>query len=109
MERTVEEECVISISSNSGIEKGNGKLTQLPMHLWGAKSLDKIGSAIGKPSFINEYTATKLQESYVRILVEVYITQKHMDSIAIKDNEGRRIVNLWNLNGSLVFVTYVRR
>ncbi|XP_058776662.1 uncharacterized protein LOC131650983 [Vicia villosa] len=67
------------------------KLPQLPLHLWGAMSLGKIGSAFGKPLFTDECTANKLRVSYARILVEVDITQKHQDSIKIKDSNGRMI------------------
>lgn len=65
------------------------KFPQLPLHLWGAKSLGKIGSALGKPLFTDECTANKLRISYARILVEVDITQKMKEYVTIKDNKGR--------------------
>ncbi|XP_058783013.1 uncharacterized protein LOC131657658 [Vicia villosa] len=49
------------------------KLPKLPLHLWGAKSLSKIGSALGVPLVIDECTANKLEN-------------------AIKDCEGRRLM-----------------
>lgn len=52
------------------------KLPNLPLHLWGAKSLGKIGSALGTPLCTDECTANKLRVSYARILVEVDIAQK---------------------------------
>lgn len=61
------------------------KLPRLPLHLWGAKNLGKIGSALGKPLFTDECTAHKLRVSYARILVEVDITKKLRDFITIKD------------------------
>lgn len=67
------------------------KLPQLPLHLWGAKSLGKIGSALGKPLFTDECTMNKLRVSYVCIFVEIDIAHKQKDSIIIKDNEGMNI------------------
>ncbi|KAI5393117.1 hypothetical protein KIW84_060307 [Lathyrus oleraceus] len=67
------------------------KLPQLPLHLWGAKSLGKIGSALGKPLFTDECTMNKLRVSYVCIFVEIDISHKQKDSIIIKDNEGMNI------------------
>ncbi|XP_058784590.1 uncharacterized protein LOC131659416 [Vicia villosa] len=66
------------------------KLPQLPLHLWGATSLNKIGSAIGIPLVTDECTTHKLRVSYARILVEIDITQKLLDEITITDNEGRK-------------------
>ncbi|XP_058726439.1 uncharacterized protein LOC131597787 [Vicia villosa] len=67
------------------------KLPQLPLHLWGVKSLNKIGSALGTPLVTDECTASKLCVSYARILVEVDITQPMLQEISIKDVEGRII------------------
>lgn len=52
------------------------KLPNLPLPLWGASSLGKIGSAIGRPLFTNECTTNKLRISFVRILAEIDITKK---------------------------------
>ncbi|CAI8595563.1 unnamed protein product [Vicia faba] len=51
-------------------------LPNLPMHLWGKKSISNIASTIGKPITTDECTAKKLCISYARVLVEVDITQK---------------------------------
>ncbi|XP_058741419.1 uncharacterized protein LOC131613795 [Vicia villosa] len=67
------------------------KLPQLPLHLWGAKSLSKIGSAIGVPLVTDECTASKLRVSYARILVEVDITKALTHEISIKECEGRKL------------------
>ncbi|XP_058726138.1 uncharacterized protein LOC131597458 [Vicia villosa] len=67
------------------------KLPQLPLHLWGARSLNKIGSAIGMPLVTDECTAHKLRVSYARILVEVDVTRKLVEEITLKDNEGRKM------------------
>ncbi|XP_058769354.1 uncharacterized protein LOC131643216 [Vicia villosa] len=67
------------------------KLPQLPLHLWGARSLGKIGSVIGKPLYTDECTANKLRVSYARILVEVDITLKQRDHVMIKDRDGKMI------------------
>ncbi|XP_058746852.1 uncharacterized protein LOC131619814 [Vicia villosa] len=64
------------------------KLPKLPLHLWGAKSLSKIGSAIGVPLVTDECTTTKLRVSYARLLIEVDITKEMVKEIAIKDCEG---------------------
>lgn len=66
------------------------KLPQLPIQFWGKKSLEKIGSMIGKPMFTDECTANKLRVSYARILVEVDITQKMVDVITINKKGQRR-------------------
>ncbi|CAK8562385.1 unnamed protein product [Lathyrus sativus] len=51
-------------------------LPHIPLHLWGPKSLSKIGSVLGNPLFTNECTTNKLRISNARILVEIDITQK---------------------------------
>lgn len=63
------------------------KLPQFPLHLWVARNLRKIGSAIGTPLIIYECTINKLIVSYARILVEVNITQEPKKEIDIKDLE----------------------
>ncbi|XP_058758403.1 uncharacterized protein LOC131631649 [Vicia villosa] len=70
------------------------KLPQLPLYLWGAKSLSKIGSAIGVPLVTDECTASKLRVSYARILVEVDVTKDFVKEIAIKECDGRKIKQL---------------
>ncbi|KAL5184132.1 Transposon TX1 uncharacterized protein [Glycine soja] len=67
------------------------KLPKLPLHLWGVKSLNKIGSAIGVPLVTDECTASKIRVSYARILVEVDITKTLVKEVTIKDCEGRKI------------------
>lgn len=67
------------------------KLPQLLLYLWGEKSLEKMGSAIGTPMYTDECMKNKLMVTYARILVEVDVTQKLRETIAIKDHEGRRI------------------
>jgi hypothetical protein len=68
------------------------KLPKLPLHLWSASSLSKITSAIGVPIASDECTANKLRVSYARILVEVDITKELIKEIAIKDREGRKLI-----------------
>ncbi|CAK8578454.1 unnamed protein product [Lathyrus sativus] len=67
------------------------KLPQLPLHLWGARSLSKIGSAIGTPLVTDECTSNKLRMSYARILVEIDITQDLKSDIMIRDKKGDRL------------------
>jgi hypothetical protein len=64
------------------------KLPQLPLYLWGARSLSKIGSALGNPLVTDECTAHMLKISYARMLVEVDVTQALPHDITIRDNEG---------------------
>ena len=68
------------------------KLPKLPLYLWGERSLNKIGSAIGTPMVTDECTTHKLRVSYARMLVEVDITRKLVEEIAIKDKDGRKIM-----------------
>src|SRR4051812_28092191 len=63
-------------------------LPHLPIHLWGQKSLSKIGSALGTPVVTDECTANKLRVSYARILVEMDITKALVSEINIRDAEG---------------------
>jgi hypothetical protein len=70
------------------------KLPQLPLYLWGAKSLSKIGSALGNPLVTDECTAHKLRVSYARILIEMDVTQELPQSITIRDNEGNKMKQL---------------
>lgn len=64
-------------------------LPNLPLYLWGEKSITKISSAIGKPIVTDVCTAQKIRASYVRMLVEVDITQKPIESIKIRDHRGK--------------------
>ncbi|XP_058755938.1 uncharacterized protein LOC131629159 [Vicia villosa] len=68
------------------------KLPLLPLHIWGFKSLNKIGSALGNPLLTDECTASKARVSYARILVEVDVTQELRNCINIKDVEGRILI-----------------
>ncbi|CAK8574901.1 unnamed protein product [Lathyrus sativus] len=61
----------------------------LPLRLWGEKSLSKITSAIGKPITMDKCTAKKLRISYARILIEVDIIQKPKETINVKDQKGK--------------------
>ncbi|KAL5190422.1 putative ribonuclease H protein [Glycine soja] len=67
------------------------KLPKLPLHLWGVKSLNKIGSAIGVPLVTDECIASKIRVSYAHILVEVDITKTLVKEVTNKDCEGRKI------------------
>ncbi|XP_058733155.1 uncharacterized protein LOC131604751 [Vicia villosa] len=67
------------------------KLPHLPLHLWGVRSLNKIGSALGNPLVTNECTASKARVSYARILVEVDVTQDLKEVVTIKDVEGKKL------------------
>ncbi|XP_058742497.1 uncharacterized protein LOC131614990 [Vicia villosa] len=80
-------------------------LPQLPLHLWGANSLSKIGSAIGVPLVTNECTANKLRISYARILVEIDITKELTKEVAIKDCEGRKLMQKAKPPDPVVLVT----
>ena len=64
-------------------------LPQLPLHLWGERSISKITSVIGKPITTDECTAKKLRISYARVLVEVDITQNPIETVDIKDHKGK--------------------
>lgn len=68
------------------------KLLILPLYLWGSKSLRKLGSVLGNPLFTDECTAHKLRVSSAHILVEIDVTQNQKESIIIKNNEGKKIV-----------------
>ncbi|CAK8568232.1 unnamed protein product [Lathyrus sativus] len=72
--------------------------------LMGAKSLRKIGSTLGTSLLTDECTANKLQVSYARILVEVDVTQDLKKDIIIKDNEGRKLVQIVKYEWKLDFV-----
>jgi hypothetical protein len=67
------------------------KLPQLPLYLWGVKSLSKIGCALGHPLVTDECTANKFRISYARILVEVDITKELPQEITITDSEGGKM------------------
>jgi hypothetical protein len=70
------------------------KLPQLPLYLWGARSLSKIGSALGKPIVTDECTAHKLRVSYARMLIEMDVTQCLPPDITIRDSEGNTMKQL---------------
>lgn len=67
------------------------KLPNLPLYLWGDNTLGKIVSAIGSPIVTDECTASKLQVSYARILVEVDITKELPQEITIRDRSGNKL------------------
>ncbi|XP_058732785.1 uncharacterized protein LOC131604357 [Vicia villosa] len=67
------------------------KLPQLPLEYWGANSLKKIGSAIGRPVVTDECTAHKLRVSYARILVEIDATQEVPKVVMIQNSEGELV------------------
>ncbi|XP_058733384.1 uncharacterized protein LOC131604993 [Vicia villosa] len=67
------------------------KLPQLPLEYWGANSLKKIGSAIGRPVVTDECTAHKLRVSYARILVEIDATQEVPKVVTIQNAEGELV------------------
>ncbi|CAK8542502.1 unnamed protein product [Lathyrus sativus] len=67
------------------------KLPQLPIVLWGDTSLNKIGSALGKPIMTDECTTNRLRVSYARILVEMDITKELPQSITITDPAGEKM------------------
>lgn len=64
------------------------KLPQLPLYMWGAKSLSKIGSVLGTPLMTDECRANRYHISYARILVEIDITQEIVKEIPIRDKDG---------------------
>ncbi|XP_058734051.1 uncharacterized protein LOC131605747 [Vicia villosa] len=66
------------------------KLPRLLLHMWGERSLCKIGSIIGTPMFTDECTTTKLRFTYARILVEVDLTQKLCEEIIINYDGKKR-------------------
>jgi hypothetical protein len=70
------------------------KLPQLPLHLWGVKSLSKIGSAIGNPLVTDECTAHKLRVSYARLLIEMDVTQALPQDITIRDSKVNKLKQL---------------
>ncbi|XP_058775719.1 uncharacterized protein LOC131649995 [Vicia villosa] len=67
------------------------KLPQLPLYLWGAKSLSKIDSALGTPLMTNECMKNRYRISYARILVDINITQEMLKEITIRDIEGEKM------------------
>ncbi|XP_058725788.1 uncharacterized protein LOC131597091 [Vicia villosa] len=64
-------------------------MPNLPLHLWGEKSISKITSVVGIPITTDECTARKLRISYARVLVEVGITKPIKEEVTIKDHNGR--------------------
>ncbi|XP_058745805.1 uncharacterized protein LOC131618644 [Vicia villosa] len=67
------------------------KLPQLPIYLWGSKSLSKIGRALGTQLMTDECTENRYRISYARILVEIEITQEIVKEITIKDKTGEKM------------------
>ncbi|XP_058759684.1 uncharacterized protein LOC131632999 [Vicia villosa] len=64
-------------------------LPNLPLYLWGERSISKISSAIGNPITTDECTARKLRISYARVMVEVDITKPVKQSVTIRDHSGK--------------------
>ncbi|XP_058733334.1 uncharacterized protein LOC131604938 [Vicia villosa] len=69
-------------------------LPHLPLYLWGARSLGRIGSILGTQIVTDECTAQRLRVSYARILIEVDITQELPTEIVIKDTEGNKMTQV---------------
>ncbi|XP_058783636.1 uncharacterized protein LOC131658346 [Vicia villosa] len=64
-------------------------LPNLPLYLWGEKSISNITSDVGRPITTDECTARKLRISYARVLVEVDITRPIKESVTIRDHSGK--------------------
>ncbi|XP_058751687.1 uncharacterized protein LOC131624790 [Vicia villosa] len=62
---------------------------QLPLMMWGDKSIGKIASALGKPVMVDECTAKKLRVTYARVLIEVDVTNELKNYINIRDPSGK--------------------
>lgn len=67
------------------------QLPNLPLHCWGANSLSRIGSILGKPVCADEATSSQQRISYARLLVEIDITQPIKYKIHIEDEEGNSV------------------
>ncbi|CAK8544239.1 unnamed protein product [Lathyrus sativus] len=85
------------------------KLPNLPLHLWGEKSLSKIGSAIGNPVTTDECTAHKFRISYARLLVEVDVTQALAKEIIINDRNGAKLIQPIEYEWKLKFCEQCQR
>lgn len=68
------------------------KLPDLPLNYWGAETLSKIASRLGKPLFADACTAKQKRLSYARVLVEMNITQNLPKEVEIVDPAGRTFV-----------------
>ncbi|KAG5585997.1 hypothetical protein H5410_046431 [Solanum commersonii] len=56
-------------------------LPSLPLNYWTATTLNKIGSGLGKPVCTNAWTSNMERISYVRLLVEIDVTQQMKEKI----------------------------
>lgn len=65
-----------------------GNTTGLPVGYWSGEALSKMATAIGKPLYTDNFTASIERISYARILVETDVSQPLIDSIEIVTPSG---------------------
>ncbi|XP_074314336.1 uncharacterized protein LOC141649548 [Silene latifolia] len=67
------------------------RLCGLPLKFWGASSLAKISTLLGKFMRCDAATMEKTKLGYARIMIEVEVGQKFPDKIFFKDAKGNDI------------------
>lgn len=57
------------------------KFPGLAVGYWSAEALSKVASAVGRPLYMDSFTANAEKISYARVLVEVDVSQPLLDSV----------------------------
>ncbi|XP_074277932.1 uncharacterized protein LOC141601537 [Silene latifolia] len=78
------------------------KLCGLSLKFWGASSLEKISSLIGKFMICDEPTMEKTRLGYARIMVEVEVGQQFPEKIYFNDEKGIEVLckGIWHISGA---------
>ncbi|XP_074318577.1 uncharacterized protein LOC141655393 [Silene latifolia] len=63
------------------------RLCGLPLKFWGASSLEKLSSLVGKFMRCDTATMEKTRLGYARLMVEVEVGQQFLDSLYFKDEK----------------------
>nr|XP_009768740.1 PREDICTED: uncharacterized protein LOC104219715 [Nicotiana sylvestris] len=65
------------------------KLPKLPLNYWRKQALNKIGSGLGKPLYVDACTTVAERVSYARVLIEMDVTRPLSEKIKLYDHRGK--------------------
>ncbi|KAL5708961.1 hypothetical protein ACHQM5_019702 [Ranunculus cassubicifolius] len=68
------------------------KFTNVPKHLWNARGLSIIGSAIGRPMCMDRVTEGKQMLTYARVCIEVTAAKELPEKVNLKTKSGKEFI-----------------
>ena len=75
------------------------KLYNIPLEYWNEEGLSHIASAVGKPLYVDSFTASKQRITYARLCVELQADKEANESFdlsmkGIDDNEDEEVIEI---------------